>query len=111
MTVTRVVRALMSWHSVTVGDMAGAVHMAKSTLERRFKEGGWTAREVAAFSWAFTVPHGVLYTGEVDLSASHWAGPPIDGPAPLQRRLRLPRLDSNQQPAGYPLPASARAAA
>lgn len=88
MTLGRVVRALMAWHGVTVGDLAQTVHMAKSTLERRFGSGGWTAREVAALSWAFTAPIAVLYSGEIDLGATRWKGPERSGPAPLPRIAR-----------------------
>lgn len=75
-TIARSARALMAWHRIPVESLAAAVHTSKSTVERRLKLGGWTAREAAAVAWAFSLPVEQLYSGAVDIAGSRWIGPP-----------------------------------
>jgi transcriptional regulator with XRE-family HTH domain len=94
-TVRRSIRALIEGRDLRKDDVAEAVGMTKATLYRRLGGHGsvqaFTAGEVATVAAYFGVSIESIYTG---LGGAFL--PPDGGSV-----SGLPRLDSNQQPAGY----------
>ncbi len=74
-TAVRVVRSLMSWHGLTMPDIAAALDASIGTVERRLSRNpatrksflGWELQVLADY---FGVPVVAFYTGEVDLRSS-----------------------------------------
>ena len=75
-TVVRVVRSLMSWHGLTMPDVAAAIDASMGTVERRLSRNAQTRKSFAGFELQmladyFGVPVEAFYTGAVDLPGSH----------------------------------------
>ncbi len=74
-TVVRVVRSLMSWHGLTMPDIAAAIGASMGTVERRLSRNPATRKsfvgwELSVLADYFGVPVSAFYTGDVDLRSS-----------------------------------------
>lgn len=71
----RVVRALMSWHGLTMPDVAAAIGQSIGTIERRLnrdpaKRNSFYGWELVLLADYFGVPLHAFDSGEVDLKSS-----------------------------------------
>jgi hypothetical protein len=74
-TAVRVVRALMSWHGLTMPDIGAVIDASNGTVERRLSRNprirkSWQGWELQLLAEYFGIPIAAFYTGEVDLAAS-----------------------------------------
>ncbi len=103
-TIRRTVRALMHGRGLKVEDLADGIGMQRSTLYRRLSGNGrkqaFAAGEVADIAAFFGVPVGDLYDG-LGGRFTPPAAPSTSAPRTDKIKGKLPRLDSNQQPADY----------
>jgi len=89
-TVVKVVRSLMSWHDLTMPDIAAVIDSSMGTVERRLSRNpaqrksfaGW---ELRLLSHYFGVPMEAFDTGDVDLKASRLSPA---GPGTIGRKSR-----------------------
>lgn len=89
-TAVRVVRALMSWHDLTMPDIAAAIGQSIGTIERRLSRRpeirkSWQAWELDLLAEYFGVDVSVFYSGQVDIKASRLNGGA--GPGTTRRYL------------------------
>ena len=90
-TIAATVRALIHGRGVTAGDVATACGIARTSMFNKLKgTAPFKASEVYALARYFQVSVADLYSG---------MGGAFPGPVPASGRS-LPRLDSNQEPAG-----------
>lgn len=71
----KVVRALMTWHDLTMPDVAAVIDASMGTVERRLSRNPATRKsfagwEIGLLADYFGVPVDVFYTGAVDLLTS-----------------------------------------
>lgn len=86
--ISATVKALYSGRGLTADDVAKAIGVSHGTISSRINgHTSWTAREVRAAADFFNVRIGDLYGG-------------FDGMFPGVTPARLPRVDSNHEPAG-----------
>lgn len=77
-TAVRVVRALMSWHGLTMPDIGAVIDASNGTVERRLSRNpkirkSWQGFELQLLAEYFGVPVSAFYSGEVDLASSRVA--------------------------------------
>ena len=74
--ISRSLKAVLAYHGMTVEQLDAASGLSKSNIYRRYKEGGWTADEVAYLSYFFGIPVEQFFSGRLDLPMSRIAQRP-----------------------------------
>ncbi len=105
--ISATVLALYKGRGLTAGDVARAIGVSHGTMSNRLNHRTpWTAAEVRRVADFFGVRIGDLYSGLNGM----FPGTPAPQAVVADRRSELPRLDSNQEPAGYRRPTLVEAA-
>lgn len=91
-TAARVVRALMTWHGLTMPDIAAVLDQSIGTVERRLSRRAETRKsflgwELYLLADYFGVPVEVFRSGDVDLKASRLSPRPDAGNQHFSPRL------------------------